>query len=182
MKTFFFVSGPWAIKYRPFIQKIREGCQNCVLRVQKDLWRENVLSSENYFIEHLLALHKNFWLHDKNFWQRCQICIVSVYRISFRRNLYSDTLFFFFHFWTLSWRIWVFCLKMSARLSKLRSTGSKRSCEKKSFRRRSFSSRILSGTEKKLWLLGKKFWQCSQNCILSVHTIILRKIIYSEFF
>ena len=66
-------------------------------------------------------------------WQCCQNCLVSIYWIIFRRNIFSETFSFFFRFRTLCGRIWVFCLKISARVSKLRSTVPRGLFEEKMF-------------------------------------------------
>ena len=86
------------------------------------------LCEENIFCQRKIIFLNKFWQFIKNFGVMSETLGnvvktgLSVFIASFPGELFILKLFHFFHFRTLCGRIWVFCLKTSARLSKLRFT------------------------------------------------------------
>ena len=106
---------------------------------------------------------------------------LSVFIASFPGELFILKLFHFFHFRTLCGRIWVFCLKTSARLSKLRFTAPSGLFDEKMFcRLKILFLNVFWHFIKNIGFTAEIFGQCCQNCIVRVYWNIFRRKVYSE--
>ena len=97
------ISGHWAKSFRPFVKKILQGYQNCILRVYRNSLNEK--ASQKKVLGFLLFLEdwaEKLWLFINFFWWSCQKCNLRVHR-NFSPKIFFEKFYlgfqFFFGFW-----------------------------------------------------------------------------------
>ena len=96
--VFFNICGTWAKSLRPIFSKIlRRGCQNCILRVQRNSWRKTIFSEKSVIFIHYCTLGRKFLAFFlKNHRTGCENCILRILRNSLRKTIFSEKMCIFY--------------------------------------------------------------------------------------
>ena len=71
----------WAKNSRYWAKKCQQNCQNCNLRVQRNIWGKNEKNQKTF-----KSLRESFWISAKKFRYGCHNCILLVHRNNLRKK------------------------------------------------------------------------------------------------